>query len=646
MKKHLTFILLMVLATITCYAQNEKCIALVIGNSKYEGKGNTLRNPANDALDISAKLKDMDFEVITLLNGSLLQMDDVIDNFGKKAKDYDIALFYYAGHGIQSNGDNFLIPVDAVLRSEADIKYRCTNVNYVLDKLDESECPMKIIVLDACRDNPFERSWHRAAGSSGLSFINAPKGTLISYATSPGSVAEDGNGRNSPYATAFINTLDIPGLTLLSFFNKISTAVQTATNEVQIPWTTNSAITGDFCFNKGNTPTTKNPKSSQTNISVPEQKEQIDRLLREAQNNYDIAMNYIREGDYGKAIPHLKEAANLGNDEAQNTLGDLYFEGLGVDQNYHSAVSYYLQAANAGNSVAQFNMGRMYEYGYGVKPNVETSLGWYHQSSLQGYKPASDSWMRLYDFINTPSAQHTNLEFKVKGASFTMIFVEGGTFLMGAQSDNSEWNNYDRDALGDEKPIHTVVLNNYYIGETEVTVSLWNAVMGTHLESNDHPVNRITYDEALTFIQKLNQLTSRHFRLPTEAEWEYAAKGGKNSHGYIYSGSNNLSDVTLHYSEFIIGVYPDVNGQIEDVKQAAANELGIYDMTGNVLEWCSDWYGKYSEATQVNPTGPDSGTLRIARGGDYSSMPSHCRVTYRSTYNPIAPLGFRLVLTE
>lgn len=646
MRTHIILVFFLVFSLNFGYAQNEKCLALVIGNSKYEGKGNTLSNPANDALDISAKLKELGFEVMTLLNGSLLQMDDIIDAFGKKAKDTDIALFYYAGHGIQSNGDNYLIPVDAVLRSEADVKYRCTNVNYVLDKLDESECPMKIIVLDACRDNPFERSWHRATGSSGLSFINAPKGTLISYATSPGSLAEDGNGRNSPYAAAFLNTLDIPGLTLLSFFNKISTAVQTATNEVQIPWTTNSAITGDFYFNKGNAPTTKKTKSGQTTVSVQEQKEQIDQLLREAQNNYDIAMNYIREGYYSKAIAHLKDAANLGHDEAQNALGDLYFKGLGVDQNYRSAVSYYLQAANAGNSVAQFNMGRMYEYGYGVKPNVETALGWYHQSSLQGYKPASDSWMRLYNSINTSSEQHNNLDIKVKGASFTMIFVEGGTFLMGAQNDNPEWNNYDRNALGDEQPVHTVVLNNYYIGETEVTVSLWNAVMGTYLENNDHPVNRITYDEALAFINKLNQLTSRQFRLPTEAEWEYAAKGGKNSHGYIYSGSNHLDDVTQHYSEFIIGVYPDVNGQIEDVKQAAPNELGIYDMTGNVLEWCSDWYEKYNETTQVNPIGPETGTLRIARGGDYSSTPRDCRVTYRSCYDPIAPLGFRLVLTE
>ena len=239
----------------TAFGQNEKRLALVVGNAEYLGKGNSLRNPVNDANDVSAKLKTLGFDVTKLTNGSLMQLDDAIDAFGKKAKNADVALFYYSGHGLQSKGDNYLVPVDADLRSEADVRYKCTAVNHLIAKLDESGCHMKVIVLDACRNNPFERSWSRGLADKGLSFVNAPKGTLISYATSPGMTADDGNGRNSPYTEAFLKTLDEPGLTLLNFFNEVGTKVQTQTHEEQIPWVTSSALTGSFCFNTTAVPT-------------------------------------------------------------------------------------------------------------------------------------------------------------------------------------------------------------------------------------------------------------------------------------------------------------------------------------------------------------------------------------------------------
>lgn len=224
-----------------------KRIALVIGNANYPEQ--RLVNPQNDATDMAAKLKSLGFEVILLQDGTKKQVEDAINTLGQRARGYDVAMFYYAGHGIQYKGANYLIPVNANLRSASDIEYECTDMGRVLSKLDESGCKMKIIALDACRNNPFERSWYRGTASQGLTAVNAPVGTFISYATSPGSVAADGQTRNSPYTTALLKTLDTPGLTIESVFKRVAASVFSATNHQQMPWYASSLFQGDFIFN-------------------------------------------------------------------------------------------------------------------------------------------------------------------------------------------------------------------------------------------------------------------------------------------------------------------------------------------------------------------------------------------------------------
>lgn len=224
-----------------------KRIALVIGNSAYPAQ--RLTNPQNDAADMAAKLKTLGFEVILLQNGTKRQMDDAINQLGQRAQGYDAAMFYYAGHGIQYKGANYLIPINANMHSASDVEYECTDLGRVLDKLDESGCKMKIIALDACRNNPFERSWYRGSTDRGLSAVNAPVGTFISYATSPGSVAADGQNRNSPYTTALLQTLDTPGLSIETVFKRVAASVFTATNRQQTPWYSSSLFQGDFIFN-------------------------------------------------------------------------------------------------------------------------------------------------------------------------------------------------------------------------------------------------------------------------------------------------------------------------------------------------------------------------------------------------------------
>ena len=237
----------------------------------------------------------------------------------------------------------------------------------------------------------------------------------------------------------------------------------------------------------------------------------------------------------------------------------------------------------------------------------------------------------------TPKPTLTDKEtFTVNGVSFTMVAVKGGTFTMGGTAEQGS------DAYDWEKPTHQVTLSDYMIGETEVTQELWLNVMGSnpsHSSGTNKPVEEVSWNDCQTFITRLNELTGMNFRLPTEAEWEYAARGGNKSKGYKYAGSNTLSDVAWYndYSSSI-GIHP--------VKQKQANELGLYDMSGNVFEWCQDWYGNYNSSAQTNPTGPASGSKRVSRGGSWSY--TDCHVSYRNYYTPEntrSDLGLRLVLS-
>ena len=227
-------------------------------------------------------------------------------------------------------------------------------------------------------------------------------------------------------------------------------------------------------------------------------------------------------------------------------------------------------------------------------------------------------------------------EITVNGVTFTMISVEGGSFVMGATSEQGS------DAYNDEKPAHQVTLNDFYIGKYEVTQELWTAVMGSNPSSftgTNLPVESVSWDDCQTFISKLNELTGKTFRLPTEAEWEYAARGGNKSKGYKYSGSNTIDDVAWYSS--------NSSSKTHEVGTKAPNELGIYDMSGNVYEWCSDWYGSYSTSAQVDPTGPSTGSYRVLRGGRWSNNARYCRVSNRGNDTPSNRYygsGFRLVL--
>ena len=231
-----------------------------------------------------------------------------------------------------------------------------------------------------------------------------------------------------------------------------------------------------------------------------------------------------------------------------------------------------------------------------------------------------------------------NRLIQVGNVQFEMVYVEGGTFRMGATEEQGE------DAADDEKPVHRVTLSSYLIGKHEVTQALWEAVMGSNPSHNkqggDYPVECVSWDDCQEFIGKLNARTGMKFRLPTEAEWEYAARGGNRSKGYKYAGSDNLDEV---------GWYDENSGfHTHPVGEKKANELGLYDMSGNVFEWCQDWYGDYSSEAQTNPTGLQSGRIRVLRGGGGWNFAGYCRVSGRRSIVPgfrNVDCGLRLVLS-
>ncbi|MDY3272768.1 MAG: formylglycine-generating enzyme family protein [Prevotella sp.] len=238
-----------------------------------------------------------------------------------------------------------------------------------------------------------------------------------------------------------------------------------------------------------------------------------------------------------------------------------------------------------------------------------------------------------------PTVSDNTISIPVKdGISIDMARVEAGTFTMGATAEMKEL--YD-----DERPTHRVTLtNDYYIGKYEVTQALWQTVMGNNpskFKGDNLPVEQVKWKDCQKFLSKLNRITGKMFRLPTEDEWEYAARGGNKSRGYQYSGSNNLSDVAWYDN--------NSGNKTHAVGTKQPNELGIYDMSGNVLEWCQDRYGKYNSSSQVNPTGANSGSDRVFRGGSWISNAGNCRSSYRD-YITLGGrdsyLGLRLVLSE
>ena len=273
-----------------------------------------------------------------------------------------------------------------------------------------------------------------------------------------------------------------------------------------------------------------------------------------------------------------------------------------------------------------------YDHGHLSQDELFPVLVWLSQIE---YAQKSDNTIERTSKQEMDSYKNKTVFTVGEKVSFTMIRVDGGCFIMGGFVD-------EEDSYHHEGPRHDVSVSTFLIGETQVTQELWEAVMGSNpsqFKGKNKPVESVSWKDCVDFIHKLNEMTGKHFRLPTEAEWEYAARGGQLSKNYTFSGSNDRNEVAWQPE--------NSEHTTHDVKTKKPNELGIFDMSGNVLEWVNDWFGEYPDEKQTDPTGPSYGRYKVLRGGSWYNPSSFCRVSFRNYMEPESVnfmYGIRLAL--
>jgi len=478
-------------------------LALVIGNKDY--KVGALKNPVNDAQAMSQTLTELGFAVTTVKN---LRRDDIgrtVEGFASRIRAGDDVVVFYAGHGVQVKGVNYLPAVDANIAVESDVALNSLNLNQLLDRLDEAKSGVRLLLIDACRDNPYSRSFR--SGSRGLARVEgAPSGTLMHFATRPGGVAADGSAANGLYTSELLKHLKTPGLPVESMLKRVAAGVRQASGGEQQPWT-EGALEGEFYFAPG-------------------------------------------------------------------------------------------YATQAGNVVQVAS----------VRPEPVVQQALAPVVTPTQSQPA------------TPATLMAGQSFKDCADCPEMVVIPAGRFEMG----NNNGNDY-------EKPAHLVYIKSFALGKYEVTQGEWKAVMGRNPSrftkcGDNCPVEQVSWDDIQQYIQQINQKTGQNYRLPSEAEWEYAARAGSTTK---YSWGDNIGQNNARCR----GCSSQWIGQPTKVGSFMPNAFGLYDVHGNVWEWVQDnWHNSYIGSPSDGSawvTGGDQEDRGI-RGGSWFDDPPGLRADIRS----------------
>ncbi len=527
--------LCLVMLSLAPQARAEKRVALVIGNGAYRFN-TTLRSPPNDAADVAEALRASGFAATTLVDAGREAMERSIRDFGSALKDPEaVGLFYYSGHGAQCEGQNFLLPVDSDIQDADELRYKAVDAESVLAKMRSAGNRLNIVVLDACRNNPFPGSTKSAERGLAIVKVKVPE-SLIVYATDPGSVAADGEGRNSPFTRAFIDQMGVPGQDVAVMMKRVTAAVRAATKGAQSPWTS-SNLSVDFAF---------------------------------------------------RAVSSAAAPAPSG--APASALRPSSADGFGP------------MADRAPIQVE--------------RPAREPILV---------PKPASSPIV-----IPRPAPAPVIASRPAPPKQPKMVEVPGGAFVMGSSRMSPYIVNETRMAV-----------SGFLLQATEVTVADWraylsaaglgfdwSAITGLGSVAESQPITGVSWFEAVAYCNWMSRSTGLPevyaidgasvaadfskggYRLPTETEWEYAARGAANGRAFDYAGGQEPGGVAWYAA--------NSGGRLQPVATKAANELGLFDMSGNAAEWVWDWFN-FDLPPSKDYRGPGSGPARqrILKGGSF-----------------------------
>ena len=399
----LLLLTLMLPSRISAQTLGSRRVALVIGNAAYRSV-DRLQNAGNDAQLIAHTLQRLGFTLVgggAQLDLDRVRFEEAVQTFGTAIQQAEVALFYYAGHGMQVQGVNWLVPVDANPSRTQDLDFQMVSAELVLRQMDGAGTRLNILILDACRNNPFAGRGFRSI-DSGLAQMRAPRGTLISYATQPGSVAHDGADVGGPFSLALAEAMQRPGLDIFRMFNQVGLTVERETGGEQQPWLATSPIEGDFYFanvaGAASAPPALVPAAptpAQQAVAALPQPPILDATGSETALQRGSA-SFVQR-DFTEALRWFRIAADQGHAAARFNVGVIYDSGLGVAQDFAEAARWYRLAAEQGYAAAQYNLGALYEAGQGVSQSDAEALRWYRLAAEQGHAKAQTSIGGLYE---------------------------------------------------------------------------------------------------------------------------------------------------------------------------------------------------------------------------------------------------------
>jgi formylglycine-generating enzyme required for sulfatase activity len=637
--------------------------ALVIGNGAYASS--PLANPVNDAEAMARLLERRNFKVTLITNADLRKMEAAVDLFGRSLGAGGVGLFFYAGHGMQIGGHNYLIPVGARIENERDAKYNAFNVGKVLGKMEDAGNRLNIVFLDACRDNPFARSFRNV--DTGLAQMDAPSGTLIAYATAPGKVAADGvDSSNSVYTRYLLEQLGVPGQEIGPALRAVRAHVVKVTHGKQTPWESTSLM-GNFyltpidmldenlALSRAQLESLRKLQAEQEQAAANLKKLEDEKNAEMARMDAEIARLRRQAQQPGQSGSSLDQILALGRKRtaAAAELAAAQRKAEAERRKREAEIAQVKAAARAKRKAEFETAYKKYEeivkiVEQGFLGTAEHQVAWRaicgdFSVKNPGDKPAA---LRV-DGLGWTGTSATGQSRTVDlggGVSLELVWIPADTFTMGSPSGEAN--------RGNDETQHRVKLTKgFWMGKYEVTQEQWQAVMGSnpsHFKGSKNPVEQVSWDDCQSYIQQLNRkVQGVGFRLPTEAEWEYACRAGTTT---AFHYGNDLDASLANFD----GNYPYGNGRKGEYRRKTVpvgsfkpNAFGLYDMHGNVWEWCQDWYGAYPSGAVTDPAGPGAGSSRVLRGGSWNNNARNCRSANRNNNDPgnrNNNIGFRVVL--